>query len=199
MLRNNASYRWSPILLALVGVMGCSSSQDDVIAPWAIDPASLKPVSGTITLNGKPLPKVVVAFISVGGVPSVGETGLDGRYTLQTMSMNGVPPGNYKVVFSYFLATNGEAQGLSQRSAMVHSDAMRSAKESLPPSYADINQTKLRATVEGERRDFDFDINATPQAPEPINVDQKAPLSQEEKPDNAEAKKAGDKAPGHPE
>jgi len=150
----------------MIVTAGCGDSEPANDQPWMVEPGSLKPVSGTITLNRKPLPKAVVAFFSKSGVPSVGETGDDGRYTLQSMNMDGAPPGEYKVAVSYFLSPDGEPQGLAARSAMVQSDAMRLARESLPPEYADANRTKFRATVGDQGGEFNFDIEATPQAPE---------------------------------
>src|SRR4051794_5718004 len=152
--------------LAIVVATGCGESEPANDHPWQVDPGSLRPVSGTITLQGKPLSKAVVAFFSKSGVPSVGETGDDGRYTLQSMNMDGAPPGEYKVAISYFLSPDGEPQGLAARSAMVQSEAMLAARESLPPEYSDANRTKLRATVGDKGGDFPFDIEATPQAPE---------------------------------
>jgi len=152
--------------LAIVVATGCGESEPANDQPWQIDPGSLRPVSGTITLQGKPLSKAVVAFFSKSGVPSVGESGDDGRYTLQSMNMDGAPPGEYKVAISYYLSPDGEPQGLAARSAMVQSEAMLSARESLPPEYADANRTKLRAAVGDKGGEFNFDIQATPQPPE---------------------------------
>jgi len=153
--------------LAILVATGCGESENANDQPWRIEPGHLRPVSGTITLRGKPLPKAIVAFFSKSGVPSVGETGDDGRYSLQSMNMDGAPPGEYKVAISYLLSPDGEPQGLAARSAMVQSEAMIAARESLPSEYSDANRTKLSTTVGEKGGDgFNFDIEATPQAPE---------------------------------
>jgi hypothetical protein len=152
-------------LLGLLLLVGCETPADQNDRPWAIDPATLKTVTGTITIKEKPLPKIVVAFFSASGIPSSGETDPQGHYTLETMGHAGVPPGEYKVVLSYYLSPDGSPQGLSARSAMVQSKTMISARETLPPSYADIQQTKLRATVPANGGEINFDVDADPQPP----------------------------------
>jgi hypothetical protein len=152
--------------LAVLAASGCAEPEAEAPPSWQVDPATLRPAGGTITLNGKPLAKAVVAFYAKSGVPSVGETNADGHYDLQTMEMKGVPPGDYKVGVSYFLSPDGEPQGLAERSAMMPSRAMLSARESLPLEYADANRTTLKATVGSQGGSFDFNIEATPKPPE---------------------------------
>lgn len=67
------------------------------------------PVTGKVTLDGKPLSGATVTFLQAspgadgsGGAPSSGITGADGSYKLITMAsgrdiVDGAPPGNYKV------------------------------------------------------------------------------------------------------
>jgi hypothetical protein len=180
-------YKGSPLrlllALAMIGAAGCGDAEPEIEQPsWKIDPATLKPVSGIITLKGKPLSKAVVAFFSKSGVPSVAETDGDGRYVIQTMNMDGAPPGEYKVTVSYFLSTSGEPQGLAARSAMVHSAAMISARETLPPVYTDVNHTRLAATIGNQGGQFDFDIDATPEAPKKQEPEQSKKSEAEKEP-----------------
>jgi hypothetical protein len=78
-------------LLPLAG--GCGSSK-------------IAPVSGRVTLNGKPLPNASVTFAPVGGKAnqepgpsSAGKTDADGRYTLSLIGQegNGALIGKHKV------------------------------------------------------------------------------------------------------
>jgi hypothetical protein len=158
----------------MLSIIGCGQPAANDDQPWSIDTSKFKPVSGKITIKGKPYAKVVVAFFSSKGIPSSGETDADGNYTIQTMGTAGAPPGDYKVALSYFLAPDGSAQGMGSRSAMVQSDKMIAARETLPAEYADVNKTSLRASISGEGGKFDFDIDADPKPPvaEPKKTDE---------------------------
>ncbi|MFW5693097.1 MAG: hypothetical protein ACOCWL_02675 [Thermoguttaceae bacterium] len=59
-------------------------------------------VSGTVTLDGTPLPRGTVQFVpdasqGTQGPPAVGNIGPDGRYTLQTAGVRGALIGHHKV------------------------------------------------------------------------------------------------------
>jgi hypothetical protein len=68
----------------------------------------LVPVSGTVTLNGKPLVGATVTFLSVAdegsayaGTSSLGKTDKDGHYSLQTTKgAKGARVGKYRVSIS---------------------------------------------------------------------------------------------------
>lgn len=70
-----------------------------------ITPPSTVPVHGTVMLNGKPAPGIVVKFhpqFDIGSVKFIpyGETGKDGTFLLNTGAAgNGAPPGDYVVTF----------------------------------------------------------------------------------------------------
>ncbi len=77
-----------------------------LVAGCGGDPYKVAPVSGRITLNGKPLPKASVTFspVAVGGnqepgPSSAGKTDADGRYTLSLIgkSGSGAVVGKHKV------------------------------------------------------------------------------------------------------
>ncbi len=90
-------------------------------AVWAVaclgcgDPGpQLEPVSGTVTVGGKPLAAGTVAFRPAAGNPTqhhpVGAIGPEGRYELSTLGKPGAPPGKYKVlVFADANTTPGKA------------------------------------------------------------------------------------------
>ncbi len=59
---------------------------------------SLSGVSGTVTLDGKPLEGAFVEFSPVSGRPSLGKTDEDGRYQLEySTSKSGVESGEHTV------------------------------------------------------------------------------------------------------
>ncbi|MDY0170585.1 MAG: hypothetical protein RBS80_28855 [Thermoguttaceae bacterium] len=79
------------ITMAALG--GCGRGPD--LPPTA-------PVSGTVTLDGNPLPRGTVQFVpdqnqGTSGTPAVGNIGPDGRYTLHTAGVRGAIVGHHKV------------------------------------------------------------------------------------------------------
>lgn len=80
------------IHLGWLGLVLTASGCGDVIEYF--------PVTGQVTLDGKPLPDAVVSFMpdDEGGVATLGETDGDGVYTLrQTADSSGAPVGKYTV------------------------------------------------------------------------------------------------------
>lgn len=70
-------FRWLPAVILLLGGVGCGDQR-------------YVPVSGTVTYNGKPLPKVQVMFqplasggVDAGGVGSFALTDDNGKFSLQ--------------------------------------------------------------------------------------------------------------------
>ena len=61
------------LIVAIAGI-GCSGTP--------ADQPDLAPVTGTVTLDGSPLPGVTVAFESTGGQVAFGETNEAGQYEL---------------------------------------------------------------------------------------------------------------------
>jgi hypothetical protein len=80
---------WASFLAAvLVTSAGCGGGSKPV------------KVEGTVTLDGKPLPRATVSFMPVGeGRAASGETDADGIFRLTTFRTNdGALPGEYKVI-----------------------------------------------------------------------------------------------------
>jgi hypothetical protein len=86
------------VVVAMMGlVAGCSSRS-------AVDVAK---VSGTVTLDGKPLPDAVILFQPKGGRPSHGQTGPDGTYQLlYTIDRAGAMVGTSTVTISTAIEDN---------------------------------------------------------------------------------------------
>lgn len=122
------SYRYGLLLstLALWGVMlGCSSKP--------ASPIPLKQVTGTVTLDGEPLPTGSITFMPVAGTNSCTGEIVDGKFALSTFSKgDGAPPGDYKVSVEAWTTPPG--MGVEGVPA-------------IPKKYMDANLSGLTATI----------------------------------------------------
>jgi hypothetical protein len=141
--------RWLGCGLLLAGVIGCGGGDRLV-------------VTGTVTLDDKPLPDAVVTFHPDGtteGKGGSGRTGPDGKYTLTAAGGASLPPGAYKVVVSRPLRPNGEPP--DPNVPPIESDA----HETLPASYSSLSATTLTVTVSKEATVHDFPLRSQPSKP----------------------------------
>jgi len=123
---------------------------------------ALIPVSGTVTLDKKPLAGAVLTFIPTGktrGGLATARTGPDGRYTLQSKAGSGVLPGEYRVVISKRVMPDG-----SDVPADDSTPPMRSPARETLPFYSDPSKPALTATVtvDGVPIDFPLQSQAAP-------------------------------------
>lgn len=135
---------------------GCSGSNQPTF--------DLTPVSGSVTLDGKPLADADVAFYLQGQSPkdyhgSVGKTDAQGKYELQAGVAKGAVPGSYKVTVSRFRDAKGgpivEQEGMDLEQLKMTGQA----KETIPPKYSDLDKTELTTTVEAGKTDgYDFSL-----------------------------------------
>jgi hypothetical protein len=114
-------------------------------------------VTGTVTLDDKPLEGAMVSFQPEdGGPPANGFTGSDGTFRLTTYSTgDGARPGDYKVTITKkdeasVGPTPSDPQ--SMMDAMKHyqdkvNEHKAPPKPSLPPEYSDAAKTKLKCKV----------------------------------------------------
>lgn len=131
---------WLTLVLMLAGSMGCSGGVKCV------------PVSGSVRLNDKAPEGVLVTLVPVGGKddptsrPS-GLVGPDGTYTLTTYdpanrtSVNGAPPGRYKVVLSWFPG---------RRPGEPSDPSGRQSGDKLGGRYVDPDRSAFEVTVRDE-------------------------------------------------
>ena len=103
----------------------------------------LIPVSGTVTLNGKPLAATVVEFEQEAGLNmATGITGDDGRFTLTTYKMGpGATPGKHRVQLS---CRESDSPGKT----VWHS----------PKKYAAFDTSGLTVEVSPTQNTFTFDL-----------------------------------------
>lgn len=113
-------------------------------------------VSGTVTLDGRPLTTGLVTFLPAAtGAVAYGPITADGRYAIKTGSKQGLEPGDYVVT----VAANAPPPA-----APPPSGGPTYAEPILPlitpRRYADRQSTPLRATVTTGNQTLDFQLSS---------------------------------------
>lgn len=126
------------LLLLFCGVLGCAPAKGSV--------------SGTVTLDGKPLDNAAVTFHSSGTGPTAyGTTVSSGSYVLQTGAREEVPPGDYLVTV---VATEEVSRALDAKSPP------QPPKVITPQRYADKSTSGLNFTVKPGSNRFDIEMRS---------------------------------------
>lgn len=122
------------LLLALsVLAVGCGPGGPEVAS-----------VTGTVTLDGKPLKNATVTFQPTSGRPSFGTTDEQGQYEMgYSLERSGVMLGKNTVYI---------------RTRMENESGQVIQKEFLPPKYHD--RSELTAEVENKANVIDFDLTS---------------------------------------
>lgn len=132
----------------------------------------LKPVSGKITMDGKPFPGVIVTFLPKDekGSMSIGESDETGTYKLSFVGMPGAAAGDYQVMMSYKTASDGSVVDLKTQSALIMPKRAVGALERMPAAYAP-GTTTLTAKVPEAGGFIDFDLKGPlNEAPAPVQT-----------------------------
>lgn len=133
-------------VICLVGCGGASSEET----------IEVYPVKGTVTVDGKTLPFVTVAFLPKPGTKGLGGysvTDNSGNFTLKYRDdRDGVPEGTYSVLFSRLVQPDGSPIPQDQTAADV------AAVNSLPEKYNDPNETPVTASVTKSNEPFQFEL-----------------------------------------
>ncbi|MFM1801608.1 MAG: hypothetical protein RJA81_960 [Planctomycetota bacterium] len=139
--------------LAMTLLVGCRSSEPVNAIP------KLKPVTGKVSLNGKPLEGVIVTFLpkEEGGSMTVGETDENGQYKLSYVGMPGCASGPYQVMLSYKTTADGKPVTLAMQSALIMPKEAAGAVELMPEKYMGGKST-LTAEVPAEGGQIDFSL-----------------------------------------
>jgi hypothetical protein len=134
------------------------------------------PVSGTVTLDGKPLEGAMVNFYSIGdakeGRGAHGTTDKNGAFSLTTMKDgDGAIRGDYKVVINKFVPTLPNLKipdfpdtpdGKAQRDDFMYNTfekrGLQPFKTALPAKYADSSATPLTFKVTGPTTEANFPL-----------------------------------------
>ncbi|MFN5532968.1 MAG: hypothetical protein ACK5F7_20500 [Planctomycetaceae bacterium] len=134
------SRRFAAVLsLALLTLVGCGGS----------DAPPLGQVEGVVTMDGKPLPGVIVVFKPEKGRPATGQTDAEGKYKLTYRAgVPGAKTGPNTVSMEYPIGGSGPAI---------------SAKYS--------TKSELKADVKGGSNKFDFPLQSGGEAAAPPHAD----------------------------
>jgi len=142
------------LTVILCAAAGCGSPRTPV------------PVSGTITLDGKPVEGATVTFHPLGddkeGRPATGQTDKTGTFHLKTGSGDGTRPGEYKVVIIKNVLADPNLkmpdypdtpEGRNQREHFLwkhFGDDRSPYRNALPDRYGDLKATPLTCKVPGD-------------------------------------------------
>jgi hypothetical protein len=124
-------------IVTTFGMTGCS-----------VEP---KPVEGTLTLDGKPLSKATVVFVSENekdphnhARSAYASTDENGRFHLLTRNQEGAFPGDYKVTVSRFVYPEGTKEPTTPGEIKQLSHLRQ---EGVPTRYTKFEETPLRISV----------------------------------------------------
>ncbi|QDV27763.1 carboxypeptidase-like regulatory domain-containing protein [Aureliella helgolandensis] len=133
------------------------------------DGLGVSPVTGTISLDGKPIAGATITFQPIEGgtgMPAVGRSDDSGTYTVTDMRAeeigSGAAAGEYKVGVMWYEPGSTDtiaAEGSSDSTA----DARKAVgdKSLLPMAYQNANTSGLTASVKaGDPNIFDFDLKS---------------------------------------
>ncbi|WDI41049.1 hypothetical protein [Bremerella sp. P1] len=117
-------------------ILGCSGEQTTAV-----------PISGTVTVEGDPVEKGSITFISVSGnVPSAGAVILDGRYTAK------VEPGDKKIMVLGSKVIGQEPEFEDDPNSSMR-DVMKTTTH---PNYNAKHLTPLATTIDKPTDDLNF-------------------------------------------
>lgn len=147
------------ILLCVLSLVGCGGGAPAKPLPDTV------PVTGTITLDGKPLAFAAVTFVpgvQTKGIECTGLTDESGNYKLtQIRGKEGAPPGEYKVVVRCPKTGDGSPALQPQDGAPEAEGAPKGiAQESLPQIYSNTDLSRLSAVVPSEGGELNFDLKS---------------------------------------
>ncbi|MCH9653363.1 MAG: carboxypeptidase regulatory-like domain-containing protein [Planctomycetes bacterium] len=116
------------------------------------------PVNGTVTVDGEALQSVTVFFDPQEGTKGTGGGGVtdaSGNFTiLYRDDRQGVPQGNYKVLFSRLVQPDGSPIPQDATAADV------GAVNSLPAKYNDPANTPVSAVIKATNEPFKFELKS---------------------------------------
>jgi hypothetical protein len=134
------------VLLLLGALLGCGRKND------------LSPVSGTVTVDGKPVAAAQVLFTAASGRPAAGETDAQGRYVLSTHETgDGAAVGTYSVTVTARPTIRVSAAGAvgppTGRPKVEHG-----AVSPVPLKYSDITNPQLTVEVKPGDNDIPLEL-----------------------------------------
>jgi len=130
------------------------------------DGMNLKPATGTITYNGKPVDGAAVSFLSEKGVVATGSTDSEGKFTISTNGKPGASVGKHKVSVSKTqsavggMPANPTPQDMIEMQKKAGKSSATPSKPALPVKYSTPQSTDLTAdvTTDASKNVFSFDL-----------------------------------------
>lgn len=145
-------FMYSNCLLVVGVLVGCGSGVKTEVVP------PLHPVTGTITLDGKPVEKVAVTFVPAEnntGNGASGSTDAEGKFTLTYRSGDpGIPAGDYVVLCTKLTMPDGSPIPEGQTAA----DVM--AVDQIPERYRRTDNPRNAVSVPEGGKNFDLDLKS---------------------------------------
>lgn len=151
--------RWMSWVAGVVLVMagaGCGGSA----------PVLLTAVSGTVTLDGKPLSGARIMFVPISSDPSSAKEALppssgftddEGRYTVATFQgQAGAAAGDHRVVVSKMATPDGKPLTSDIKDPAL----LGPIKETVPHKYSDPAGSELKASVGFEPEELNFELKS---------------------------------------
>lgn len=133
-------------------LLGCGGGGDVEEVP------PLEKVSGSVTLDGQPVPGISVTFVPAGtaqGSGAYGQTDAEGQYTLTYRTGDpGIPEGSYVVLFSKMAQPDGSPIPEGQTAADVN------AQEMIPERYRTTSTPVHNVNVPRGGGSFDFELTS---------------------------------------
>lgn len=156
----------SMLLLGVLslGLVGCGEVGEQA-------PAGMVALSGTVTMDDKPLEGAMVSFIpldaSAVSHSFSGRTNAEGKYQLQGPANSlGALPGKYKVTISRILLPSGQPIPEDSEHGPM---GMGGAMETIPSEYSMWNQTSLAHEVPAAGGTADFKLKGRADVLKPAN------------------------------
>jgi hypothetical protein len=137
------------LLLAALATIGCGDGGPRLVK-----------AGGTVTYLGKPLPGADVVFVpNEGGLPSIGRTDDQGRFSLLTSGKAGAPIGSHQV--SVTAVRQKRAVSPSEAVSMTSEQIAANHETLIPVKYNNLITSELTATVstDAAANEFKFDLN----------------------------------------
>ena len=142
-MRDGASWRAIAILAALILLLlGCRPAGPPIA-----------PVSGVVRLDGKPLAEGNICFISAEGFAASAPLKSDGAFRLGSQYGKGIPLGTYRVI-----VVPRDPRGPVPM--IPTAAAARKPPSIIPARYQDLRTSDLKAAVNADSRDFQFDLKS---------------------------------------
>ncbi|MCA9127562.1 MAG: carboxypeptidase regulatory-like domain-containing protein [Planctomycetales bacterium] len=106
----------------------------------------LYPVAGTVTMDGKPMEGLLVAFAGDGGITATGTTDTNGAYQLTSIKGRGLPAGNYRVSITHVAVqeNSGSQQQESEMASSSNSAAYEQQAMGNPTAYKAAEKKKSK-------------------------------------------------------